>query len=64
MLEEVLVVGECDGSRAGAGREAVLLLRLPEQLSEHPVAGTLLHFAITGCALNASSRRPISVDRK
>jgi hypothetical protein len=37
VLEEALVAGERDGARAGAGREAVLLLRLPEQLPEHRV---------------------------
>jgi hypothetical protein len=37
-LEEALVAGERDGARArAAGREPVLLLRLPEQLPEHRV---------------------------
>jgi hypothetical protein len=37
VLEEALVAGERDGPGAGAGGEAVLLLRLPEQLPEHRV---------------------------
>lgn len=37
VLEEALVAGERDGARAGSGWEAVLLLRLPEQLPEHRV---------------------------